>query len=126
MGRSSLAFKNDQQSDGPKSRDVLAVQDPERFLERFDLFLPPCYTVLVAHACINATWFELLVVSKGCIQFLLCPIKISLLLLESLLLVLLLPRLVLDIFRLLGLVHGRIAHEFVILLLCLRFCSTGL
>merc|ERR1719420_1722088 len=105
MDRSSLAVQNDQQSDRPNSRDVLAVQDPERFLERFDLFLPTCYTILIAHACINARRFKLLVISKGSIQLLLCPIKISLFLLESLLLVLLLPRLVLDVFCLLGLVH---------------------
>merc|ERR550537_978106 len=108
------------------SGDVLAIEDPQSFLQGFDLFLSPCYAVFVTHTCIYTRRLQLLVIRKGCIQLLLSSIKISLLLLESLLLVLLLPGLVLDVFRLLGLVHRRIAHELVILLLCLRFCRTGL
>merc|ERR1719321_328190 len=108
------------------SSNVLTVQDTECFLKRLDLFLPPCHAVFVADSSVNAARLKLLVVGEGRIKLLLGSIKIGLLLLKGLLLVLLLPRLVLDVLCLLGLVHRRIAHELVILLLCLRFCSTGL
>merc|ERR1719321_2145720 len=100
----NLATQNDWESNRPSSRDVLTIQDPERFLEGFDLFFPSCNTVLVAYACINAGRLEFLVIRKSSIKLLLCAVQVSLLLLKSLLLVLLLPRLVLDVLCLLRLV----------------------
>merc|ERR1719451_194080 len=82
--------------------------------------------VLVALTCINAGWLQLFIVRKSCIQLLLGSIQISLGLLQSLLVVLLLARLVLDVLGLLSLVDRGVAHEFIILLLCLCLGCTGL
>merc|ERR1719263_859278 len=105
-------------------RNILPVENAEGLLQGLDLLLATCNTVLVALTCINAGWLQLFVVRKRCIQLLLGSIQISLGLLKSLLVVLLLARLVFDVLGLLSLVDRRVAHEFIILLLCL--CCTGL
>merc|ERR1719375_969066 len=105
---------------------ILTVENTEGLLQGFNLFLAACNTVLIAFTCIHTRWLELLIVCKGGIKFLLRAIEICLGLLEGLLMVLLLARLVLDVLGLLSLVHGRIAHELIILFLGLCFCSAGL
>merc|ERR1719213_998983 len=114
---------------GGKSNDscnVLPIEDAECLLQRLDLLLAACNTVLVADTSVHTGWLQLLVVRQCGIKLLLRAIKVSLLLLKSLLLVLLLARLVLDVLRLLCLVHRGISHELIILLLCLSLCCTGL
>merc|ERR1719465_130424 len=86
-------------------RDILAIENAEGLLQGLDLFFAACNTVLIAFACINAGWLELLVIRKRCVQFLLCSIEVSLGLLKGLLVVLLLTRLVLDVLGLLSLVN---------------------
>merc|ERR1719335_716319 len=108
------------------SGNVLTIEDAEGFLERLDLLLPPRHAVLVADAGVHAGGLELLVVRQGGVKLLLRAVKVRLLLLEGLLLVLLLPRLVLDVLRFLGLVNRGVAHELVVLLLCLCLGSTCL
>merc|ERR1719473_904543 len=108
------------------SCDVLTIQNAKGLLQRFDFFLATGHTVLIALSCIHAGWLELLVVRECSIQFLLCSIKIGLGLLKSLLMVLLLARLVLDVFGLLRLVDARVRHELVVLLLRFSLRSAGL
>merc|ERR1719375_1077199 len=105
---------------------ILTVENTEGLLQGFNLFLAACNTVLIAFTCIHTRWLELLIVCKGGIKFLLRAIEICLGLLEGLLMVLLLARLVLDVLGLLSFVHGRIAHELIILFLGLCFGSAGL
>merc|ERR1719311_272995 len=108
------------------SCDILAIENAEGLLQGLDLFLATCDTVLIALTCIDAGWLQLLIVCKRCIQFLLGSIQICLGLLESLLVVLLLTRFVLNVLGLLGLVDRRVAHELIILLLCLCLSCAGL
>merc|ERR1719160_2051608 len=107
-------------------RNILPVKNAEGLLQRLDLLLTTCNTVLIALTCINAGWLQLFVVCKRCVQLLLGSIQISLSLLKSLLVVLLLAGLVLDVLGLLSLVDRGVAHEFIILLLCLCLGCTGL
>merc|ERR1719199_671051 len=106
--------------------NVFTVQDTKGLLQGFDLFLATGNTVFVGDTGVNARRFELVVVSKGGIQFLLGTFEVSLLLLEGLTLVLLLHGLVLDVLGLLGLVDGGVVHELVILLLGLGLGGGGL
>merc|ERR1719160_909109 len=100
-------------------RNILTVENAEGLLKGLDLLLTTCNTVLIALTCIDAGWLQLFIVRKRCIQFLLGSIQICLGLLESLLMVLLLARLVLNVLGLLGLVHRGVTHELIILFLCL-------
>merc|ERR1740121_2522594 len=54
------------------SRDVLALQDPERLLEGLDLLLARFHALLVAEPCVEAVGFQLVVVAQGLVQLLLC------------------------------------------------------
>merc|ERR1719324_326663 len=108
------------------SCDILAVQNAKSLLQGLDFFLATSHTVLIALSCIHTRWLEFLVVRQCCIQFFLCSIKISLGFLKSLLSVLLLARLVLDVFGLLGLVDAGVGHELIVLLLRLSFGGAGL
>merc|ERR1740123_2886399 len=107
------------------SSEVLSIEDAERLLERLDLLLPACNAVIVADTRINTRWLQLVEISKCCIQFLLCALKVGSLRGQSLVLVLLLRLLVLDAFGLCCNVDLRICHESVVLplrsgLCCLR------
>merc|ERR1719453_2670383 len=82
------------------SCNVLTVQDAESLLQGLNLFLPASHAILVAHTRVDARWLELLVVRKSSVELLLRAIEVSLLLLQSLLLVLLLARLVLNVLSL--------------------------
>merc|ERR1719408_995691 len=113
-------------SSSANSRNVFAIEDAKCFLQRFDLFLATCNTVLVAFSSIYARRLQLFIVSQRSVQFFLSSIQICLGLLESLLMILLLARLVLDVLGLLSLVDRGIAHELVILLLGLSFSGAGL
>merc|ERR1719375_791583 len=108
------------------SGDVLTAENLEGLLERFDLLLAAGDPVLVAHARIHARGLQLFIIRKSGIQLFLGAIEVGLLLLERLLLVLLLGALVLNIRSLLRLVHRRVSHELIVLLLRLRFRSAGL
>merc|ERR1719454_2544637 len=108
------------------SCDILTVENTKGLLQGLDFFLAACNTILVALTCIHTGWLELLIIRQGSVQLLLCAVEICLGFLERLLMVLLLSGLVLDVLGLLSLVHRRITHEFVVLLLCLSFGSAGL
>merc|ERR1719247_2245362 len=79
------------------SCDVLAIEDLEGLLQRFDFFFAPSDSVLVAHAGIHARWLQLVEVSQSRIEFLLCALHVLLLHGQGLRLVLLLCGLVLDV-----------------------------
>merc|ERR1719231_2063726 len=78
-------------------RNVLTVQDAECFLQRLNLLLAAGYPVLITHTRIDTGWLELFIVCKCSIKLFLSAIKVSFLLLQGLLLVLLLGALVLDV-----------------------------
>merc|ERR1719311_1102057 len=89
-----------------RSCDILAIENAEGLLQGLDLLLATCNTVFIALTSIHAGWLELFIVRKCGIQFLLGSIEVCLGFLESLFMVLLLTRLVLDVLGLLSLVHG--------------------
>merc|ERR1719161_1406306 len=62
------------------SRDVLTVENAQRLLQGFDLFLATGDSIIVAHARINTRRLQFIEVRQGRIQFLLCTLEISLLL----------------------------------------------
>merc|ERR1719272_1949071 len=99
------------------SRDVLTIEDAKGLLQRLDFLLAAGDAVLVADTGVNAGWLQLLVVRKRGVELFLSAIQVRLLLLKRLLLVLFLPRFVLDVLALLRLVDGRVTHELVVLLL---------
>merc|ERR1719261_1342392 len=85
---------------------VLTIENAKCLLQGLNLFLASCNPVLIALTGINARWLELLIICECCVQLLLRSIEVCLGLLESLLMVLLLARLVLDVLGLLSFVHG--------------------
>merc|ERR1719230_638846 len=97
--------------------DVLAVQDFQSLLQRFDLLLAACNPVLVADIGIDARWLELVEVGKGRIQLFLRAFEILLVHLEGGLILLLPTRLVLNRGRFGLLVNLGVAHEGVVLTL---------
>merc|ERR1711956_81084 len=89
---------------------------------RLTLFLSPGNTIIVADASVDARWLELVKVSKGSVEFLLCALQVFVLNNKRLRLILFLSCLVLDINRFLRLVNLRICHKSIVLLprRCLR------
>merc|ERR1719313_396378 len=100
--------------------DILAVEDAKRLLERLDLLLAACDTVLVAHARIHAGRLQLLVVRESRVELLLRALKVRLLRGQRALLVRLLRRLVLHVLHVRRAVHSRLRRELVVRLLRLR------
>merc|ERR1719330_285529 len=99
------------------SSNVLAVEDPQGFLQGLNFFLSSVHTIFIAHTCIDARWFQLVEISKGGIKLLLSSLQVFSLHGQCLGFVLLLCSLVLNICRLLCLIHLGIRHESVICLL---------
>merc|ERR1719333_1923272 len=109
--------------------DVLAIENAEGFLQRFDLLLALRHAVfeaLTAGAPRNACGLELLVVSERGIKLLLCALEVAFLLLQCLSLHLFFLGLVFYVLSLLRLVHRRIMHKGLELLRGLLFVGARL
>merc|ERR1719326_89545 len=100
------------------SCNVLAIENLQCLLQRFNLFLSSCHTVLVTDTRVDARRLELVEVCKSGIQLLLGALKILVLCCQGLRLILLLCSLVLNIGVLFRLVNLGISHELIILFLC--------
>merc|ERR1719183_2637645 len=77
--------------------DILTVEDLERLLQGFNLFLAPGNTVLVADTRIYAGWLQLVKIGKCGIKLLLSALQVLILCGQGLGLVLFLGSLVLNV-----------------------------
>merc|ERR1719456_742011 len=105
--------------------EVLAIENPESLLQRFDLLLPLCHPVLVGVARLDALGLQLRVIFHGARKLLLRTSQIGALVRQGSLLVGLLGGLVVDVAGLRGLVHLGVTAELSELLrglLLLRGC----
>mmetsp|Transcript_29540 Transcript_29540/g.84861 ORF Transcript_29540/g.84861 Transcript_29540/m.84861 type:complete len:389 (-) Transcript_29540:1064-2230(-) len=109
-------------SSSSSGRNVFAVEDPQRLLQRLNLLLAAGDAVVVAHTRVHARGLELVEVGERGVELLLGALEVRGLDGVRLRLVLLLGRLVLYVRRLRGLVHPGVGHEDVVLFLRGGFC----
>jgi len=64
--------------------EILAAEDPERFLQRENFFLAARHTVLVANAGVNARGLQFLIVLHGSAELLRRRVQVGLFLLQLL------------------------------------------